>query len=234
MQFSESPRKSRGLVVVRTPDRKPARIKRLNLWLSTGSTTDGLWVGSRENKPYPGLRRVEQALQLIKDSDPLNYARVVRSLDRVWVDLIPASVALYDSSLNACVIDERHVVDPATTLERIASTIIHEATHARLEGWGIAYVERDRSRIEAICQRRELKFLARLPESEALREEIAWSIEWYDSNVDDLSDASFRHRDDQGMIEALRHVNAPNWLVRFALWVIWRRRLRRFAAQAAK
>ncbi len=37
-----------------------------------------------------------------------------------------------------------------------------------------------------LCQRRELKFLARLPESEALREEIAWSIEWYDSNVDDL------------------------------------------------
>lgn len=214
------------------PDRKPTRAEKLELWLSKARTIDGLWLGSLEDKPYPALRRVEEALQLIKCRDPLNYARIIQNLDRVWVKLIRASVAHYCVSLNACVIDPRFVLDQATTLERIASTIIHEAAHARLEGWGIVYVERNRSRIEAICRRRELSFLVRLPGSEPLREEIAQEIEWYSNNRDQLSDASFRQREDQGTIETLRHLNAPNWVVRFALWVLWRRRLRSFAAQA--
>jgi hypothetical protein len=40
--------------------------------------------------------------------------------------------------LNACLLDERVVASETTTLEWIASTIVHEATHARLEKWGIA------------------------------------------------------------------------------------------------
>ena len=219
----------RGLVVVNKPDRKPNLAERLHLWLSKGRKIDGLWVGSWEDKPYPALRRVEEALQLIKCCDPLNYARIIYNLDRVWVQLIPASVAHYRFSLNACVIDERFVLDQTTTVERIASTIVHEATHARLEGWGVIYVEKDRSRIEAICLRRELSFVARLPESEPLREQTAQAIEWYANNRGDLSSASFQQREDQGGIETLRYLNMPNWFVRFALWVIWRRRLRRFA-----
>jgi hypothetical protein len=212
------------LVVVTKPDRKPTRVDRLYLWWSKGRKIDGLWVGTTEAKPFPALRRVEEALQLIKRHDPLNYSRVIHNLDRVWVQLIPSAEAHYERSLNACILDERYVLDETMTLNRIASTIVHEATHARLEGWGILYEERSRRRIEAICLRRELNFVARLPDGGPFREEIEGALQWCATDHDHLSDASFRERKDRGQVETLRYLNAPNWLVRLALWVIWRRR----------
>jgi hypothetical protein len=188
-------------------------------------------VGTIETKPCPALRRVEEALQLIKHSDNLHYSRVIHSLDRIWVNLLPYALAHYASALNACVIDERFVLLETTTLERLASTIVHEATHARLDRWGIRYIEKARSRIEAICLRRELNFLTKLPNSEPLQEEIAHTLEWYATNQDYLSNVNFRARDDRGQVEVLRHLGAPRWFVRFAKWLVWRRRLRTFARE---
>ena len=93
--------------------------------LSTGRKIDGLWVGTWESEPHPALQRVEQALQLIKRHDAFSYSRVTRHLARIWVYLIPGSGAHYESSLNACVIDDRYVLAEQTTVERIASTIVH-------------------------------------------------------------------------------------------------------------
>jgi len=128
--------------------------------------------------------------------------------------------------LNACVFDERFVLAETTTLQKIASTIIHEATHARLDGWGIDYHEARRYRIEAICIRRELNFLTKLPDSEHLQEEIAYALEWYAAKQDYFSDRNDRERDDQGAPEAFRYLGAPNWVVRFAIWFVRRRRTR--------
>ena len=140
--------------------------------------------------------------------------------------LIPGSGAHYERSLNACVIDERYVLGETMTLENIASTIVHEATHARLERWGIIYVEEKRTRIEAICLRRELNFLARLPDSESLREEIARTLEWATTNRDYYSDASFQEREDRGQFETLRYLGAPEWLISFLMRIVRRRRSR--------
>lgn len=181
-----------GLVrPVRTPVPKPTAAGRLALWLSTSRTVDGLWVGTRESEPHPSLRRVEEALRLIKSHDTLNYSRVIRNLERIWVYLLPGDLAHYDVSLKACVFDERYVLLETTTPERIASTIIHEATHARLEAWGIGYDENKRARIEAICLRRELNFVTGLPDAEALREEVARTLAAYADNNDYFSDANF-------------------------------------------
>jgi hypothetical protein len=128
--------------------------------------------------------------------------------------------------LNACVFDERFALAETTTLQKIASTIIHEATHARLDGWGIDYDEASRYRIEAICIRRELNFLTKLPDSEHLQEEIAYALEWYATKQDYFSDRNHRELDDQGAPEALRYLGAPDWFVRCAMWFIRRRRAR--------
>lgn len=187
---------------------------------------DGLWIGTTESKPYPALRRVEEALQLIKHHDTLNYSRITCNLDRIWVHLLPSAGAHYDRSLNACALDERYVLNETMTLEKIASTLVHEATHARLEGWGIVYEKKSRYRIEAACLRRELNFLKRLPDSGRMQEEIARTLEWCESDQTYLSDASFRSREDQGQIDTLRYLKMPNWLVQFAMWLIRRRRSR--------
>jgi hypothetical protein len=142
------------------------------------------------------------------------------------VHLLPSAQAHYDQSLNACALDERYVLNETMTLERIASTIVHEATHARLEGWGVIYEEKSRYRIEAICLRRELSFLTKLPDSGLMQEEIVRTLEWCESDQAYLSNASFRVREDQGQMDTLRYLNAPDWLVQFAMWLIRRRRSR--------
>jgi hypothetical protein len=224
LQHLETPRDARGLVLVRKPDRKPVVADRLALWWSTSRKIDGLWVGiMRSGDPDPGLRRVEDALRLIKQHDSLHYSRIIHNLDRIWVNLLPSALAHYSPTLNACVLDERFVLSETTTLESIASTIIHEATHARLEGWGIDYDEASRYRIEAICLRRELNFLTKLPDSEHLQEEIVHTLEWYATKQDYFSDRNHRDRDDQGAPEAFRYLGAPDWFIRFAMWLIRRR-----------
>src|SRR3981081_2454053 len=92
--------------------------------------------------------------------------------------LLPNARSCYYGSLRARLVDVRFVLLETTTLEEIASTIVHEATHAKLGRWGISYEEKARSRIEAVCLRRELNFIAKLPHSEPLREKIARTLEW--------------------------------------------------------
>ena len=215
----ETQRNLRSGAFVRKPYRKPSAVDRLGLWFSTGRGIDGLWVGTTESKPQPGLRRIEDALQLIKHHDSLNYSRVIHNLERVWVHLLPDACACYRASLKACVLDERFVLLETTTLEEIASTIVHEATHAKLERWGISYDEKKRSRIEAVCLRRELNFISKLPHSEPSREKIARTLEWCVSDHDYFSNQSFQQRDHQGVVETLRYVGTPDWLIGFVLTV---------------
>jgi hypothetical protein len=63
---------------------KPSAKDKFELWLSTSRTIDGLWVGScardRKNEREITLRRVEEALRLIKLYDPLSYSRIIRDL----------------------------------------------------------------------------------------------------------------------------------------------------------
>lgn len=204
---------------VKKQNRKIGAVDRAALWFSTGSDIDGLWVGTTESKRHPGLRRVEDALQLIKRHDSLHYSRVTYNLERVWVSILPTARACYDTALKACVLDERYVLLETTTLEQIACTIIHEATHARLELWGISYDEKKRSRIEAVCLRRELHFIAKIAGGEELSEERALTLEWCASDHDHFSDLSFQQRNLQGAVKTLRYLGAPDWLIKILLKV---------------
>jgi hypothetical protein len=188
----------------------------MELAMSTARHVDGIWIGSWGRSPQD-LTRVEGALSLIKQHSPLDYARIVRDLERIWVHLTIHGLGEYRHSLKACILDERYVADATTTVERIASTIVHEATHARLERYGIEYKEKLRARIEAICFRRELAFAVRLPDSAELQQGIARYLEWYQSNPDYFRDTEFRERDAAGGVEALRYLGTPDWLARAAL-----------------
>lgn len=213
---------------------RPRIIDRIQLAGSTGRYLDGIWIGTWRGTPED-LAPIERALLLVKQHSPLNYARIIRDLERVWVYLLPHGLAEYKRSLKACILDERYVADPATSIEKIACTIVHEATHARLERYGIEYEEPRRTRIEAICFRRELAFAARLPDSAELQQGIARCLEWYPANPDQFSDAHFQERHTAGGIEAARYLGAPDWLIRailIPLPIISRvRKLLRFAGR---
>ena len=195
------------------PQIRPRLVDRMGLAMSTSRHVDGVWIGSRRGSPED-LTRVEGALLLIKQHSPLDYARIIRELERIWVTLSFHGLGQYDHSLKACILDERYVADSATTVERIAATIVHESTHARLERYGIEYKQELRTRIEAICFRRELAFAARLPNGAEAQQEIAQCLEWYQANPGQFSNAQFRENHMVGGIEALRYSGAPDWLIR--------------------
>jgi hypothetical protein len=187
------------------PQSRARLADKLALYSSKSRSIDGLWVGAMtKSESDPSLRRAEEALDVIKRHDPLNYMRVIRNLDRVWVTVEPASRACFRRSLNACVLDERYVLATTTTPEMLAKTIIHEATHARLDHCGINYDdEKQRIRIEAVCMRREVAFAAKLPQGTPLQEEVERTMEWCTANPEYFSNASFHQRDNEGRIEAL-------------------------------
>lgn len=199
---------SRGSTVER-----PSFVEKIELWLSKGRLIDGLWIGSVQSNPEPALQRVEAALRLIERSAPLHYQRVKSSLSRIWVQLVPDGAGCYVHSLNACLLDERVVASETTTVEWIASAIVHEATHARLENWGIRYDEASRLRIERICVRREIDFARRLTGVDALQEEIAQRLDWCRDESTHYTDQNMQQRMDQGSVKALRHLGVAEWAI---------------------
>ena len=184
------------------------------LWLSVSKRVDGLWVGSWDDgaKGEAVLGRIEAALCLIKTHDRLRYERLIRDLERVWVLVLAGSAGSFNKRLMACQLDTRYVLDEASSLEMIASTIVHEATHARLMRCCIGYEQGLRARVEAVCLRRELAFAARLPNGARVRELAERSLEL--CAADYWTDSAFDARHLEGAMEALRHLGAPNWLLR--------------------
>ena len=157
----------------RTELPKAARDPRgqISAFLFQGTTARRWVVDWRhlEGKSSPASPRVEAALRLIKTYDRIRYDRLIRDLDRIWVKVLPASIASFNHSLNACQLDERFVLAEKSSPELIASVIVHEATHARLMRCGIGYDAALRVRVEKVCLRRELAFAAKLPNGEQIR-----------------------------------------------------------------
>ena len=182
-----------------TPVTRPSLADKFALCFSKSRMIDGLWIGSAQWDSEPALQRIEAALQLIERFAPLHYGRVKNSLSRIWVTLVPHGAGCYLHSLNACLLDERVVASETTTLEWIASAIVHEATHARLEKRGIRYDESVRHRIERVCARRELDFARHLSGVDALLEEINRRLDRCRDGNEHYSDQNMWQGIDQGM-----------------------------------
>jgi hypothetical protein len=134
------------------------------------------------------------------------------------------SIAHFDPSIWACVLDPRLVLNEMTTSEEIASTIVHEATHARLWRCGFRYSEETRLRVEAVCMRRERAFANRLPNGEEIRVGADRRLTAY-AGQDYWTDEAFRRRYEEGAFEALEYLGVPKWL-RLALRAVYRMKLK--------
>ena len=201
------------------PMPRRARKPKANLlwhWLSVSKRIDGLLVGTWESdtKAEAVLCRVEAALGLIKAHDRLRYERLLRDLERVRVWVHPGgSSASYKKSLRSCELDSRYVLGEASSLEMIASTIVHEATHARLMHCGIGYQAELRARVEMVCVRRELAFSAKLPNGDQVRESAERSLEYCAADEGYWTDAAMEERYVEDSITAMRHLGMPDWMV---------------------
>jgi hypothetical protein len=210
---------------------RPTFGDRLTLRWSTSKIVDGLWIGAYfqwNADEEQGLQRIEQALGLIKTYDPIRYRRLLRDLERVWALMIPYNLGQFEESLWACKLDQRFVLDEATTVEQIAASIVHEATHARLARCGIGYDEPIRHRVELICVRSEMAFATRIPDGNSVWDEAERSLERC-SSPDHWTDEVFTANYMTGATQALQHHGVPSVLIRMTIrFIRWRLAARRF------
>ena len=104
--------------------------------------------------------RTLYALQLIERTVPYRWQRLRRDVREVLCFGTGRSSALgaYVAWSRTCLIDPRHVLDPAASPLDLAATILHEATHARVTGKGVKGAL-TRERVEALCRRAERDLL---------------------------------------------------------------------------
>jgi len=128
-------------------------------------------------KDRPGvLRKVTEALELIRTHDPRRHLRLTQNVDCIGVFGV-RSRTQFLASTRCIVIREGFLAELGT--DGVASVLAHEGCHARLHQAGIAYSPLEKERIERLGLRNQLWFIEKVPGSESLahltrKDFIAW------------------------------------------------------------
>ena len=136
------------------------------------------------------LARLDEALALIERHQPWRLAHLRRDLNEIRVVRFPCRGAWLPEE-GACVTELTFLARRDISAAPVASSIVHEGIHARVDRMGVSPYSRDRAREERLCRRAELEFGQSLPpelgapvieralESLALADqEVAPTIDW--------------------------------------------------------
>ncbi|HEX6316684.1 MAG TPA: hypothetical protein VFZ73_17555 [Gemmatimonadaceae bacterium] len=139
------------------------------------------------------LQRLDEALELIERYQPWRLRHLQRDLDEIRVVRFPCRGAWIPDH-GACVTELTFLARRDISAAPVASSIIHEGMHARVDRMGVSRYGRDRAREERLCRRAELEFGRSLPptlgapvvqralESLALADqEVAPDIDWHEA-----------------------------------------------------
>jgi hypothetical protein len=108
------------------------------------------------------LARLDEALALIERYQPWRLRHLRRDLRQFYVVRYPCRGA-YIPGERTCVTELTFLARTDITAAPVASSIVHEGMHARVDCMGVAAASRDRAREERICRRAELDFGRALP-----------------------------------------------------------------------
>ena len=126
----------------------------------------GLDVVVENTRPDIGtedvLDRLDEALFLIERHQPWRLAHLRRDLKRILVARFPCRGA-YIPGERTCVTVLTFLARRDITAATVASSIVHEGIHARVDRMGVQPEGRDRAKEERLCRRAELEFGQSLP-----------------------------------------------------------------------
>lgn len=108
------------------------------------------------------LARLDDALALIERYQPWRLRHLRRDLDEIRVIRFPCRGAWMPDE-GACVTELTFLARRDISAAPVASSIIHEGMHARVDRMGVSRAGRDRAREERLCRRAELEFGRSLP-----------------------------------------------------------------------
>jgi hypothetical protein len=146
------------------------------------------------------IHSLHKALKVISQTDPRRFERLKRDLRRIV--LMKAGGPQFASEVGACLVRSEYVRQNSP--EAVATTIVHEAIHARLHRQGIGYGPNMRSRVEEVCVREQIAFAGRLRNPEIvshLRQRLDGPL-W----------APAQSHEDR--MAALRNLRIPEWVLR--------------------
>jgi len=108
------------------------------------------------------LARLDDSLALIERYQPWRLRHLERDLKQFLVARFPCRGAYFPDE-RTCMTEltflARRDISPAT----VASSIVHEGIHARVDLMGVRREDRDRAKEERLCRRAELEFGRALP-----------------------------------------------------------------------
>lgn len=108
------------------------------------------------------LTRLDEALGLIERHQPWRLQHLRRDLDRIRVVRFPCRGAWVGEE-GSCITELTFLARRDISAAPVASSIIHEGMHARVDRMGVSRWSRDRAREERLCRRAELEFGESLP-----------------------------------------------------------------------
>ena len=123
-----------------------------------------------DTHPDQVVQKITAAMALVARYRPRSLRRMPHDMDLIWVREHRMCRAAFYSwpDLRASVLDDYFV--SAFPEEQVASSIVHEAVHARLRSAGVPWTsdQQARAREERMCRRAELRFGLALPNGEPL------------------------------------------------------------------
>ena len=138
------------------------------------------------------FRRAHAILALVRRVQPWRYAQLSRDLGGITVQRFPCRAA-YLRETRTCLLELTFMANETFSDAQVAASLVHEATHARLDRlvarYGIASYDAAPARHERLCRRAELSFglavpdgapvVARALESLAMADdEVAPAVDW--------------------------------------------------------
>jgi hypothetical protein len=163
--------------------------------------------------------KVGEALRLIAIHDPKRFAKLRRDVRRIWVGATH-NRAEWVLGLEMCVLRFDYVVSPETSPAKLALTLVHEATHARLDRIGCSYAENDRARVERVCVQAEVALAERLTDGADLAENARARLEY---GPEIFTDAAFKARGERALQELGSIGRLGSAIGRAMLWLDRRR-----------
>jgi hypothetical protein len=138
-----------------------------------------VWVmSSSEAVRQVAQQKVFAGLDILAETSPKQWERIPILMLGVTVRPLSNRVAEWNAMFAVCQLDEHYVADSSATPVAIATIIIHELTHARLDRARIPVTGTNRGRIERICRLAERNFLLRLPLSGERTRLLATNARW--------------------------------------------------------
>jgi hypothetical protein len=191
---------------------------RFLVWTAPTRLVSGIpvTVTSRDSRTAEAhWRKVEEGLELLRTHHTHGFEEVRRHIRRVIVGFLSTARAAWWGPPRVCMLSIEYFSQDTATAADVASSLIHEARHARLERLGFRYSAERRVRLETLCTRAEIAFAERLPDADIR----VGALKAVLGQLDLLYSAANLQA---GKVHAFREVHAPGWLVRAAEW-FWSR-----------